>query len=110
MGFLITLFLTLLLVVVVLCVFMRLGTPTYRIGKVNIIRLLELVLAGQASQSDWDVFIGMPLRYDPELEAIRELCEDISEREFIGGRSLFTAQGLKELAELLSELKSPADN
>ena len=95
MDYLVTLLATLLLVVLVLWVFIRIGTPVYRVERGNIIKLLRMVLAEQATESDWDVFIGVPIRHDPELERVREQCEDITEREFVGGMHLFSARGFK---------------
>ena len=72
----------------------------------NVIELLRMVLAGQATESDWDVFIGVPIRHDPELDKVREQCEDISEREYLGGENLFSVQGLSELEKILYALEN----
>jgi hypothetical protein len=76
-------------------------------------RLLEMVLDGTAAAKDWHVFVGMPIRYDPELEAVRRRCLAIEENEYIGKstdqsrhRHLFTKAGLQELRHILEELKS----
>ena len=109
-GYLSTLLITILLVVLVLWVFMRVGTPVYRVERDNIVKLLHMVLAEQATESDWDVFIGVPIRHDPELERIREQCEDITAREYVGGKHLFSARGLEELAEVLEALERGSDS
>ena len=54
--------------------------PVYRLEK-NLITLFELALSGQATDEDWEVFIRMPLRYDDELEEIRQKCEVLSEKK-----------------------------
>ena len=105
MGYLATLLLTVLFIVLVLWVFIRIGTPVYRVERSNVIKLLKMVRDGRATESDWDVFIGVPIRHNPELEAVRERCQEIAEREFIGsGGLLFTRQGLAELEDILRQL------
>lgn len=104
-----TIILTIVVFIVVLVVLLWVRTPRYRIERHNVIRLLELVLTGQASENDWRVFAAVPLRHDEFLNDIRERCMDIEEREYIGmGRSafLFSAAGLRELADVLNELKA----
>lgn len=108
MSFIPTLLITLLLVAGTLWVFIKMGSPVYRVEKINIIRLLELVIAGRATSKDWDVFIGVPIRHNPELDAIRKRCERIADRELLGGdgEHLFTRQGIAELRAVLEELKN----
>jgi len=110
MNYIWTLLFTFLLVIVVLWVFVRVGTPVYRLESSNVIRLLEMVIANEATESDWSVFIGMPIRYDPELELIRKRCAELTERELISaGNTLFTEVGINELSEILNGLKIAAD-
>ncbi len=106
MNFFITLLFTLLLVALALWVFMRIGSPVYRVERENVVRLLELVVAGQATEQDWDVFVGVPIRHDPELDAVRERCKEVADRELLGGDGvhLFTRQGITELQEILDKL------
>ncbi len=52
MTFLLTLALTFLLIFATLLFFMVKGLPVYRVEKVNVIHLLELVISGQATESD----------------------------------------------------------
>lgn len=108
MNYVLTLLLTLAFVLVAMWVFMRVGTPTYRIDRNNIITLLELVLAGDATENDWHVFIGVPLRHDRELQDIQKRCAALTETEYTGaqGDRLFSSRGLAELTKLLAELKS----
>lgn len=106
MNFLLTLFFTLILVVIVLAVFMRFGVPAYRVERSNVIKLLEMVQAREATDSDWEVFISVPIRHDDELEQVRQQCEVIAERELMpGGHCQFSEQGLRELAVVLENLK-----
>ncbi|PCH50507.1 MAG: hypothetical protein COC20_06600 [Cellvibrionales bacterium] len=107
MTYLLTLLLTLGVVVIAMWVFIRVGTPVYRIERDNIITLLELVLSGAATENDWYVFIGIPLRHNSELRDVQKRCEELTETEFTGiqGDKLFTAKGLAELERLLVSLK-----
>ncbi|MCV6604756.1 MAG: hypothetical protein OIF34_05595 [Porticoccaceae bacterium] len=106
MNYLITLILTLSLVAAALWLFARIGTPVYRIQRDNVVTLLQMVVDGTATESDWDVFLGVPIQHDGELEQVREHCAEISEREFIGGSGkLFTERGIAEITEVLESLK-----
>lgn len=106
---LITLALTIFIFVVVLAILLWVRTPRYRIERQNVIKLLELVLSGAATENDWQVFMAVPLRHDETLDEIRQRCFDIEEREYLANdRSgfLFSRKGLDELREILIELKS----
>lgn len=87
--------------------------PYYRVTRKDTIRLLEWMLLGQAGETDWQFFCGYPIQHDPLLEDVRQQCQDIDERCFIGDNRdgvLLNRQGLAEVRELLEELKlAPAD-
>jgi hypothetical protein len=102
-----TLLLTFCVVLVAIGLFWALGSPVYRVEKENIISLLELVLSGQATESDWDVFAAYPIRHDDYLADVQNRCLQIAEREYIGGREqLFTRAGREQLQRILAELKN----
>ncbi|HEY8385046.1 MAG TPA: hypothetical protein VIK82_02405 [Porticoccaceae bacterium] len=107
MSYVVTLLLTFVVVALALAIFVWVRMPVYRVEKCNVEKLLELVIAGRATASDWDVFTGIPIRHDPELETVRRRCLDIAEREYRGGEYLFTQQGLLQLERLLDEMKKP---
>lgn len=105
MNFLLTLFFTFIFVLLILLVFMRVGTPVYRLEKKNLMALLTLMIEGHATENDWQVFLGMPIRHNDQLEDFRQRCLEINEREYIGGSgSLLTEAGIEELKQLLEEL------
>lgn len=105
MNFLVTLFFTFVIVLVVVIFFVRIGTPVYRLEKKNIIVLLTLVVEGQATENDWEVFLGVPIRHNEQLESIRLCCQAISELEYIGGTGyLLTEKGIEEVKKILTEL------
>lgn len=104
-----TLFFTLLFVVIALTILLWVKTPYYRLEACNVIALLELVVSGQARDSDWSVFSSVPIANNAYLESIRLQCLDIEEREYRGDLHspfLFSQKGISELQQLLLELKS----
>jgi len=103
--FLLTLLMTFILVLVALLLFIRFGTPFYQLKKDNVVTLLTMVVDGQATENDWQVFLGVPIRHNDRLEAARLQCCEISNREYIGGSSLLTAKGIDEIRLLLAELE-----
>ncbi|WP_461518645.1 hypothetical protein [Porticoccus sp.] len=105
MTFLLTLLMTFILVLVALLLFIRFGTPFYQLKKDNVVTLLTMVVDGQATENDWQVFLGVPIRHNDRLEAVRLQCCEISNREYIGGSSLLTAKGIDEIRLLLAELE-----
>ena len=106
MDFLITLALTTALILVALLVFRYVGLPVYRIEAINIKRLLESVLDETASEADWDVFIGMPIRHDPVLDDIRMQCAMLADTEMRlrQGRIVFSERGRAQLEEHLKTI------
>lgn len=107
MIFLLTFVLTLILVLLAMWFFICVAPPVYRLNQDNIIALLELVISGQAKESDWHVFIGIPLRHNAFLADIQQRCSDLSETEYVGSAkaTLFTEKGTNLLKMLLEELK-----
>lgn len=81
--------------------------PVYRLTASNVKRLLELVLAGEATEDDWNVFIEMPIRYDDRLEEVRlrsaEITDDSSEYSKPG--FLFSDAQLMQIKDLLENLE-----
>lgn len=92
--------------------FARVGSPVYRIERDNIITLLDLVLSGDATENDWQVFISMPVRHNGELQDIQKRCIELTENEYVGvrGKQLFSARGISELEKLLAELKKQSSS
>ncbi len=93
----------------VFALLMWVKTPHYQPDKQQVIRLLEWMLLGQASDNDWRVFCGYPLRHNEELEWVRQQCVDIDEQYYIGDTRaghLLSRRGLQELEELLKVLKN----
>jgi hypothetical protein len=108
-----TLLLSLVIFTAILLVLLWARRPYYRVQRHNVVTLLRMVLAGEATDNDWLVFASTPLRHDPYLHELRERCLEIEEREYVGeGRSrfLFSPQGLRELQGILEELLAAGEN
>lgn len=106
MEFIITLALSFVVILIALLVFQYIRPPVYRVEAINIKRLLESALNGHATTTDWDIFLTMPIRQDPELDQIRLKCAmlattDFSERQ---GRVVFSDRANKEIAVLLGQV------
>jgi|SRR5690606_11622850 hypothetical protein len=107
--FFLTLVLTIVIVGGTLFLIYWARSQRYRLSRRDVIRLLELVLSGQATDNDWRLFSALPLHHNPELNAVRGRCLDIEEREYVGRRRsgfLFSEKGLVEIQEILEELRS----
>ena len=57
-----TVFFTLIFLLAVIAVLLWVKTPYYRLRKGNVRCLLQMVLAGTASENDWAVFTSVPQR------------------------------------------------
>lgn len=109
MAFVITLALTFVIVLITLLVFVR-CVPVYRLERQNLVTLLQMVVDGHASELDWDVFVGVPIRHNSELAEVQRRCIRIADKEYRGGKGrLFSPAGMRQIAELLDELKSLDD-
>ena len=108
MNFFVTLILSFILIFIALMVFRYIGLPIYRVEPINVKVLLESVLEGQATEADWDVFIGMTIRHNPDLDEIRLQCAMLAETEMSlrDDRVHFTAAGRGELSAILTRITS----
>ncbi|MAZ88489.1 MAG: hypothetical protein CL693_12680 [Cellvibrionaceae bacterium] len=109
MILLLSIFASAIVIIAVFALLMWVKTPHYQPDKVQVIRLLEWMLLGQASDNDWRVFCGYPLRHNEELEQVRQLCVDIDEHYYIGDTRaghLLSRDGLQELEKVLRALKA----
>ena len=106
MEFLITLALSFALILIALLVFRYVGLPIYRIEAVNVKVLLESVLNQQATEADWDVFIGMPIRHNLQLDDIRVQCAMLALTEMTVRRGLviFSDTGRAQIEKQLKTL------
>lgn len=101
-------FITLCIFIAVILVLFWVKTPRYLMQKPDVIKLLQNIMVGQASENDWAIFLSSSFRHDPELAAIRDACAEIDEKTYIGhSRSgfLFSEQGLLNIKQLLDSLR-----
>jgi hypothetical protein len=90
MTYVLTVILSFLIITGVAIILSQVRTPSYRLQRKNVITLLKMVLNGTASENDWNIFVGIPIRYDPELERVRLQCLVIEQREFLGNSLILT--------------------
>jgi hypothetical protein len=92
----------------VIAVLLWVKTPRYQMRKDDVVRLLQNVLVGQASENDWAIFLSSSFRHCPELEPLRTACADLDEKEYLGHTRagfLFTERGLKQIREILAQVE-----
>ncbi|MBR9828626.1 MAG: hypothetical protein GYB41_08295 [Oceanospirillales bacterium] len=53
--------------------------PTWRPDRRKVLDMMQRLQAGEARREEWEMFVGLPLLHDPELEAIRRRCVEIHE-------------------------------
>ena len=54
--------------------------PVYRPTEESIQNLMTRLLEGEAGEQEWQFFLDMPIRHDPDLEALRQECIRMYER------------------------------
>jgi len=104
-SFLITVLLSFTVLVSAFLVFRYTGVPVYRLEAINVQRFIQLVLAGEATASDWDLFTEIPIRQDAALDKIRFECamlaSEVLERN---GKLVLTEPARQLLASLLDQV------
>ncbi|WP_027856876.1 hypothetical protein [Marinobacterium jannaschii] len=76
----IVVFIVTLVVLVGLALALAFGRPpTYRPGRKETLQLIREVIAGEASEEAWQLFLSLPILHDPVLETFREQCLEIDE-------------------------------
>lgn len=86
--------------------------PTYRPSRDQVVGLLQALLDGTASASQWDLFIGMPIQHDEVLESVRVECVTLHEgldgsapaREGLDGY-IYDRAGRERIARILEDLQ-----
>jgi hypothetical protein len=113
MTALITVVLSVFIIALLMGLFLWVKTPFYRVDKLQMIQILEMVLTGQARENDWRIVFDITIRHNPSLEALRQQALEIEDKHFIGLSSgsarsdyLFSKQGLVELEVLRQQLNN----
>lgn len=102
-----TLGLAVVVFVGVLAVLVRVRTPYFRFDRVQMMRVLNLVLDGQASAQDWALLMAAPIRHDAALARLRRRCREIAATELVAAEVVrFSAAGRRQLEQVLGELEA----
>ena len=74
----------------------------------EVIKIIEQVLAESMDCRDWDNFISIPIKGNPEMEAVRAKCEALSCDENIepSGIIRHSEKARQELLQILLKLQS----
>lgn len=87
--------------------------PTWRPQRRAVLALMQRLQQGQARREEWEMFIGLPVLHDPELEAIRRRCVDIHEGDETHPPAadglapyLYDRAARRRLAEVQAELEA----
>ncbi|MBB6522749.1 hypothetical protein [Pseudoteredinibacter isoporae] len=108
MEFLILIVLSTVILASVIVVLSLVKTPHYRLDALSVENFLLLVINGQATENDWSVFTSVPIRHNPELEAIRLRCVELEEHYYLGqtrSGHLLSQAGIQVIEQLLQELR-----
>jgi hypothetical protein len=107
--------LLLLLLLTVALLFGR--SPVYRPSREDAYQMLTTLCEGILDNGQWGLFIGLPIRHDPELEEIRLQCyelelqaEENKDVLFGSGAYRYNAVGMARLELIRLKLKSLIDN
>jgi hypothetical protein len=103
----ITVVLSVGIICILIAVFMWVKTPYYRVDGDRMLKVLEMILTGQATDNDWHTTFGMTIRHSPELEDIRQQCIEVEDDYFVGENTstyLFSSEGLDALKIIRDEL------
>lgn len=101
-----------LILLVLLVVFMAFGRlPAYRPTRGQVRDLLAGVLDRSTSVESWELFLGLPISHDPELENVRRRCLAIHEGmdgERAAGSGLdgylYDREGRERITRVLADL------
>ncbi|WP_137170383.1 hypothetical protein [Marinomonas sp. FW-1] len=84
--------------------------PYYRMTQAQCVTLLDKATKGVLPEHEWNAFLGMSVRDDGAVDALREQCLLIDESgvkgmHSVNGRScvLFNKKGVSQLEKLLDE-------
>lgn len=90
--------------------------PYYQLDAKGCVKVLKQAVSGELLERDWHVFIGMSVRYDREIEALRYECALIDEECAINTHCkdakvyvVFSKQGILRLQDLLDEWQHKVD-
>ncbi|SBT17168.1 hypothetical protein MGA5115_01270 [Marinomonas gallaica] len=90
--------------------------PYYQVDQEGCIKVLQEAVSGSLLERDWHIFIGMQVRYDNEIEALRLACLEVDDRHVINTVTkngkvymVFSKQGTLVLQDLLDHWQHKKD-
>lgn len=119
--FLLTVILSALIILVSLWLASFRHAPKFHHSRQDYQVLLKAVLTGQADYDQWSSVMHLPIRHDPELEALRQNCVEIEAQHYLGHPTylgkpdgMFSPEGVRQLEAILHTLQqnnppSPSD-
>jgi hypothetical protein len=81
-----------------------------KVSKEDVVKYIEDFLSGKGGPWDWDDFISIRIKNNPELEAIRLRCGRLPDDSPPDQGGYCNAEGIKVLRQILDELRSTADD
>jgi hypothetical protein len=82
--------------------------PVYQPDEAHIQSLFTRLLEGELDDSEWDFFLNMPIRLDPELDKLRQKCVEVQEQHALrakDGKARLKEEGLIRLRFMLNQLE-----
>lgn len=84
------------------------SSPVYRPTSESVQALMTSLLEGDADEHKWQFFLDMPIRHDPDLEALRLECVEMQQqygRRPRDGKARLTEAGEIRLRHKLHQLE-----
>ncbi|APX92571.1 hypothetical protein BWR19_06225 [Halomonas sp. 1513] len=86
-------------------------TPRYRTEPQHLLDIFDKTLEGKASETEWNVVVGYPVRHDDHLESVRRRAQRLMDEhgrpwQAARGQPLLSKAGCEELAALREHLAS----
>ena len=81
-----------------------------KVSREDVAKYIEDFLSGRGGPWDWDDFISIRIKNNPELEAIRLICARLPDQYPPDQCGYCNSEGMKVLGQILDELRSIPDN
>lgn len=107
-DFLVVFVVTLIVIVGVTLAMIWGKAPVYRPTQDSVQGLITRALEGEAREDEWQFFLDMPIRHDPDLEALRKDCAQLNDEQGLrprAGKVRFKEAGQIRLRHFLSRLE-----
>lgn len=88
---------------------MRMGFGV-KVSREDVEKYIEDFLSGKGGPWDWDDFISIRIKNNPELERIRLICARLSDQYPPDQGGYCNSEGMKVLGQILDELRFATKN